>query len=54
MLYVVERLGEVGVMKLEKILYLADLEYYTSGAQDHRREVGPSTARTGRGKTVLP
>lgn len=28
MLYVVEQLGEVGVTKLEKILYLADLEYF--------------------------
>lgn len=54
MLYVIERLGEVGVMKLEKILYLADLEHYhrygrkITGARWVRQRLGPVA------KSVLP
>lgn len=54
MLYVVERLGEVGVMKLEKILYLADLEHFQrhhrkiTGARWVRQRLGPVA------KAVLP
>jgi hypothetical protein len=54
MLYVVQELGEVGVMKLEKILYLADLEHFhrtghrITGAKWVRQKLGPVA------KTVLP
>jgi len=54
MLYVIEQLGEVGVMKLEKILYLADLEHYQrygrkiTGARWVRQRLGPVA------KSVLP
>lgn len=47
MLYVVQQLGEVGVVKLEKILYLADLEYFhrtgrrITGARWVRHNFGP-------------
>ncbi len=54
MLYLIEQLGEVGVMKLEKILYLADLEHYQrygrkiTGARWVRQRLGPVA------KSVLP
>ena len=54
MLYVIEQLGEVGVMKLEKILYLADLEHYRrmgrkiTGAKWVRHNFGPMA------KSVVP
>ncbi len=54
MLYVIERLGEVGVMKLEKILYLADLEHFQ---RHHRRITGARWVRQRLGpvaKAVLP
>lgn len=54
MVYVIEALGEVGVTKLEKILYLADLEHFhetgttLTGARWVRYKLGPMA------KAVLP
>jgi hypothetical protein len=54
MLYVIQQLGEVGVEKLEKILYLADLEYFhrtgrkITGARWVRHRFGPMA------KAVIP
>lgn len=54
LLYVVQELGEVGVLKLEKILYLADLEYFhrsgrrITGARWVRQKLGPVA------KSVVP
>ena len=54
LLYVVQQLGEVGVTKLEKILYLADLEHYLATG---RRITGARWVRYTNGpiaKSVLP
>ena len=54
MLYVVRALGEVGVMKLEKTLYLADLEHFrttgrrVTGARWLRHRFGPMA------KSIVP
>jgi hypothetical protein len=54
MLYVIQQLGEVGVEKLEKILYLADLEYFhrtgrkITGARWVRHNFGPMA------KAIIP
>jgi hypothetical protein len=59
MLYVIQQLGEVSVVKLEKILYLADLEHFRktggriTGAKWIRHRYGPMAKATLHSKRMM-